>query len=305
MRVEDELSQFVPEKGTILTIGVFDGIHLGHQWLIDYLKRQALVRDLLGGVVTFHTHPQRVLSPQTPLPYLTPLEERLKLLQGLGVDFIVPLSFTPELSRLSARHFVELLQKELKMRGLVIGSDFALGREREGDALFLHSLGKEAGFTVEVVPPKIVGGEVVSSTAIREALASGNMHKVERFLGRPFSLSGKVVYGAERGRQLGFPTANLSVNSDQLLPKDGVYVTRAYLGNSPYPSVTNIGFRPTFGESQQTVEAYLLDFQGELYSQELKIELIEQLRGEKRFSSAEELSEQIKRDVERAREILS
>jgi riboflavin kinase/FMN adenylyltransferase len=190
------------------------------------------------------------------------------------------------------------------MRGLVIGPDFALGRSREGDISVLHSLGKERGFWVDVIPPKVINGEVVSSTSIRQALAKGDTAKVKRLLGRPHALIGQVGHGAERGRQLGFPTANLEINSSQALPSDGVYATRANVAGHSYPSVTNIGTRPTFGEGERTVEVYLLDFEGTLYSQELRVELIERLRAEKRFSNPEELKAQISRDVERARSIL-
>lgn len=304
MQAEEELAEFTPQRDAVLTIGVFDGVHLGHQYLINYLKRQALVRDYQSGVVTFSNHPRQVLLPQTPLPYLTNLKERIELLQKMDVDFVVPLSFNLELAQLPARHFVALLQKHLKMRGLVVGSDFALGRGREGDIFTLHSLGKELSFTVDVVSPKIIEGEVVSSTIIRQALAQGNIQKVGSLLGRPFSLSGQVAHGVARGKYLGFPTANLAVNSDIALPADGVYVTRAYPSNHAYPSVTNIGRRPTFGQGERTVEVYLLDFEGELYQQELKIDLLERLRDERRFSDLEELKAQINRDVEQAREIL-
>ena len=304
MQIEAELAGFTPRQETVLTIGVLDGVHLGHQELIGYLRRQALARDYLPGVVTFRNHPLDVLSPQTHLPRLTSLEERTRLLQHLGIELVVPLTFTPDLARVSARDFVALLQKHLKMRGLVIGPDFALGRSREGDISVLHSLGKERDFWVDVVPPKVINGEVVSSTSIRQALAKGDTAKVKRLLGRPHALIGQVGHGAERGRQLGFPTANLEINSSQALPSDGVYATRAYVAGHSYPSVTNIGTRPTFGEGERTVEVYLLDFEGTLYSQELRVELIERLRAEKRFSHPEDLKAQISRDVERARSIL-
>jgi len=255
-------------------------------------------------VVTFSNHPRQVLSPKTPLPYFTSLAERIRLLKQLGVDFIVPLSFNIELAQLPARQFVALLQKHLKMRGLVVGSDFALGHKREGDVYALHSLGKEMGFTVDVVSPKIIDDKVVSSTIIRKALAKGNIQKVNPLLGRPFSLSGEVAHGVSRGKHLGYPTANLAVNSDQALPADGVYVTRAYLNNHAYASVTNIGNRPTFDQDERTVEVYILDFAGDLYKQELKIELLERLRDEKRFSDPEELKAQISLDVQQAKEIL-
>lgn len=298
------LARLRPDRDTVLTVGVFDGVHLGHRRLIEQVKRRAAERGLRGGVVTLHHHPQMVLSPQSSLTYLTTLEERIALIRGLGIDLVAVLSFTPGLAGLSAREFVALLQKQLRMRGLVIGPDFALGRARQGDAAALSALGQEMGFTVEVVPPVMVEDQMVSSTAIREALVRGDLATASRLLGRSYSLSGKVTTGDERGQRLGFPTANISMNSALTLPADGVYVTRAYIDGQPHNSVTNIGVRPTFGESQRLIEVHVLDFCGDLYGRPLKIELVERLRGELRFSSVDELVAQVKRDVKRARAVL-
>lgn len=303
MQVEEELAKFAPQRETVIAIGVFDGVHLGHRYLIEYLKRQALVRDYLAGVVTFANHPQQIISPETPLPYLTTLEDKVRLLQRLDIELVVPLTFNQELAQLSARQFIHLLQKHLKMKGVVVGPDFALGRGREGDVFALHSLGKEIGFTVDVVAPKVIDGNVASSTSIRQAIAQGDIQRVHKLLGRPFGLLGRVVHGEERGRSLGFPTANLEVNSGQALPSDGVYVTRAYLGNNAYPSVTNVGKRPTFGQGERTIEVYLLDFEGGIYGEELRIELLERLRSERYFSDPAELKAQIEEDVGRAMEV--
>jgi riboflavin kinase/FMN adenylyltransferase len=247
MEVEEELTKLTPERATLLTIGVFDGIHLGHQHLLGHLRHQAAQRDLLSVVVTFQRHPQMVLSPQTRLPHLTDLEGRTALLKGLGIELIVTLPFTHELADLSAHEFIGLLQKHLRMQGLVIGPDFALGRAREGDAATLNAMGKGLHFSVEVVPPVVMDGEVVSSTAIRGALLEGDMPKVHKLLGRNFSLKGRIIPGVERGRVLGFPTANMDIDPEQALPADGVYTTLAYIGDEARPAVTNIGTRPTFG----------------------------------------------------------
>lgn len=305
MLVEEELAKAVPKGETALTIGVFDGVHLGHQYLIEKLREKAAREDLLSGVVTFHRHPRLVLSPETKLTYLTSLQERIKLLTSLGVELIVPLSFTPELAQLRAREFVALLQSQLRMRVLVIGPDFALGTGREGDAQSLQSLGEELHFSLEVVPPKVWQGEVVSSTAIRHALSQGDMIKASELLGRRFRLAGQVTKGDERGKLLGFPTANLIFDPEQALPADGVYATQAFLSETLYKAVTNIGIRPTFGGGQRIVEVHLLDFEGELYGRELDIELVERLRGEIRFASADELKAQITRDVEQTRALES
>jgi riboflavin kinase/FMN adenylyltransferase len=304
MRVEEELKGLIPHCETVLTVGVFDGVHLGHQRLLDYVKRQAMLGHLIPGVVTFRSHPLLTISPESPISYLTSLGEKIKLIQGLGVELVVPLSFDHELAGLSARQFLAFLQKYLKMRGLVVGPDFALGRNREGDVVALHDLGKEVGVWVEVVQPEVIDGEVVSSTSIRQALADGDISKVNRLLGRGFALSGKVAHGRERGKQLGFPTANLAVGSGQAVPADGVYATKAQIGGRIYGSVTNIGKRPTFGPGERTVEVYLIGFDGVAYEEELRIDFIERLRAEQRFDTPEELKAQINDDVEKALSIL-
>jgi riboflavin kinase/FMN adenylyltransferase len=305
MVVEAELARFSPDKDMLLTVGVFDGVHLGHKYLISELVTQARQQDLLSGVVTFRQHPQEVLQPQTRLPFLTDLIERNNLLKAEGVAVIVPLAFTAESAQLGARQFVGLLKKYLRMRGLVIGPDFALGRNREGNADVLCTLGKEMGFTVTVVPPVMINGEVVSSTAIRKALANGDMKKVRSLAGRPFSLHGKVVAGAGRGVALGFPTANLDIAPEQAVPADGVYATWAYIDGSTYPSMTNIGQNPTFNDRKRAAEVYVVDYQSDLYGHELKIDIVARLRDERKFNTVAELKKQIAEDVKRGKAILN
>jgi riboflavin kinase/FMN adenylyltransferase len=302
--VEEELTRHSPGKDTLLTIGVFDGVHLGHKYLISQLVELAGTQDLLPGVVTFRQHPQAVLSPQTKLPFLTDLEERSRLLEKEGVALVVPLSFTREWAELGARRFVELLMKHLRMRGLVIGADFALGRGREGDTAALRLLGREMSFSVDVVPAVKLSGEVVSSTIIRQALAEGDMARVRRMVGRDFSLHGRVVTGAGRGAGMGIPTANLEIDPEQAIPLDGVYATRAYVNGKLYQSMTNIGNNPTFGDSERGVEVYIIDYQGDLYGREMSIDIVERLRGEERFSSVAELKKQIAEDVKKGKAIL-
>lgn len=305
MGVKEELARFKPAKDTLLTIGVFDGVHLGHKRLISELKERARKQNLMSGVVTFRRHPQEVLSPETQLPYLTDLKQRENLLKNEGVEVVVTLSFTNELAKLGVREFINLLREYLRMHGLVIGPDFALGRNREGDVNALYALGKEMGFTVDVVSPVMINSEVISSTAIRKALADGNMKKVHSLTGRLFSLHGRVVSGEGRGRELGFPTANLGVSPGQALPADGVYATRAYFGGKIYQSLTSIGTRPTFDGKERVVEVYILDYKGDIYGQEMRIDVVERLRGEERFKNADELKKKVAEDVKRGRAILN
>ena len=305
MQVEEELAQFSPKKEMLLTIGVFDGVHLGHKYLIAQLMEYARREDLLSGVITFRQHPLEVLQPQTELPFLTDLAQRVDLLKNEGIEAVITLSFTPELAKLSVDQFVSLLKKYLRMRGMVIGPDFALGRNREGNPDALHTLGQELNFSVTVIPPIKINGEVVSSTAIRNALVNGDMKRVFNLLGRPFSLQGQVIIGASRGSGLGFPTANLDINPKQALPATGVYATWAYIDNKAYQSITNIGKRPTFGDNECTVEVYVLNYHGNLYGCELKIDIIERLRDEKRFDTVDELKKQIAEDAQQGKAILS
>jgi riboflavin kinase/FMN adenylyltransferase len=301
---EEELAAFSPEKDTLLTIGVFDGVHRGHQRLIAELLKQATQRHLLSGVVTFRQHPEDILTPGKILPFLTDIETRMKLLRDEGVDFIAPLSFTIRLAELSARQFISLLQKQLKMRGLIIGPDFALGKRREGDIESLRKLGQEMDFSLTIVPPLKINGEIVSSTTIRKAMADGDMKKVCELTGRYFSLYGRVVTGARRGESLGFPTANLDINSGQALPPDGVYAGLARVNGKVYQSMTNIGKNPTFSNAQRTIETFLLDYSGDLYGRELSVEFVARLRDEKKFKNADELKKQLNEDMERGRIIL-
>ena len=305
MSVEEELAGLTPQKGMLLTIGVFDGVHLGHKYLLSELVEQARLKDLISGVVTFKQHPQRLLKPQSSLPFLTNLPQKIKLLKDEGVEAIITLSFTLELAQTGTHQFVSLLQKYLRMRGLVLGPDFTLGRNKEGNVAVLRALGQSMNFSLTVVPEITINGEVVSSTAIRNTLSRGNMRKVHDMLGRYFSLEGRVISGTGRGVELGFPTANLDIDPERALPADGIYATWTYIENQRYQSVTNIGKRPTFGESEQTVEVYILNFQGNLYRHELKIDIIKRLRREQRFDTIEELKKQIEEDIKQARAILN
>ncbi len=305
MQIAKELAKVKPQKEMLLTIGIFDGVHLGHQRLLTHLRDEARRKGWLSGVITFKSHPEAVLSKESKLLWLDDLETRVRLLRDVGIDVVVTLPFSPELAQLTARSFVQLLKDNLKMRGLIVGPDFALGRGREGDAEKLRILGKEMGFSVEVIPAVVLDGQVVSSSAIRKALAQGDVKKVGKLIGRLFSLSGQVVSGDGRGRTLGFPTANLELKAEQALPSDGVYATIAHVDHHLMPSVTNIGVRPTFEGSKHLVETYIFDYEGDLIGQNFTIDLVDKIRDEKRFDTEEKLKAQISRDVEQARRTLS
>ncbi len=297
-----ELARASAGRPAAVTIGKFDGVHRGHQHLVKRLLEEARKRDLASIVVTMHPHPATVLRPGTPMSYLCSLEERVELLQGLGIDHVAVLSFTSELAQLSYRDFVTLIIDQLDMRLLLAGSDLALGRNREGAVGAIRPLALEKGFELTLVELLSEDDTKVGSGAVREALAAGEMETVTRLLGRAFDLHGPVVRGAERGRTVGFPTANIAIGADLALPSFGVYITRAYLGESRYDSITNIGKRPTFDEDRPTIETHILDFDADCYEQQLRIELLVRVRDETRFDGVEALQAQIGRDVQTARD---
>ena len=305
MEIEQELANITNQGQTLLTIGVFDGVHAGHRYLLKGLQQQAAERNLLSGVVTFNPHPQSVLHPHDQLPWLSNLEDRVTTLQQLGLDIVAVLRFTLKVAQLGARDFMSLLKKYLKMQGIMVGPDFALGRGGEGNITLLRTLGDEMKFTVEVVPPYTINGQVVSSTLIRQALIQGDMKRVKKLMGRHFYLRGKVITSDKRGRLLGFPTANLDIQPQQALPDNGIYATITQVDGKQFPSATNIGSRPTFGEGKRMVETHLLNYEGNLYGKEIRLEFAQKLRDEQRFPSSEELKTQIEKDVRKVEALLA
>ncbi len=304
MDIQEELAKFAPDRPTLLTIGVFDGVHLGHRYLLDRLIARAEEKGCLAGVVTFKTHPEKVLRRRDVLPWICSLQERVRLLKAAGVDVVVPLTFTRSVADLTAREFVVLLKKHLKMCDLVLGPDFAMGRGRQGDPAYLRKVGKELDFDVEVMKPARLGNEVISSSAIRRLLAEGNVSRAGEMLGRPFTMEGRVVMGDRRGRLLGFPTANMKVHRDHAVPGDGIYATIVHREGRQLQSVTNIGRRPTFAGLKRLIETYIMDFNGDLYGRKLRIQVVSRLRDEMRFDSVEDLKRQMARDVAQARKVL-
>jgi riboflavin kinase/FMN adenylyltransferase len=305
MKIEQELASITPQGETLLTIGVFDGVHAGHRYLLEKLQQRAAEKNLLSGVVTFNPHPQSVLHPHSQLLWLNNPGDRVRAFQELGVKIVTVLTFTLKVAQLSAQDFMSLLKKHLKMQGIVVGPDFALGRSQEGDINMLRTLGHEMNFSVEVIPPFTIDGEVVSSTLIRQALIQGDMRRAGRLMGRYFYLRGKVITSDKRGRVLGFPTANLDISPQQALPGNGIYATITQVNGKRFPSATNIGIRPTFGEGEKTVETHLLNYKGDLYGKDIRLEFVQKLRDEQRFPSSEELKAQIEKDVREVEAILA
>ena len=305
MRIEGELAQVSPDRDSVVTVGVFDGVHLGHQHLISSAVEEARRSDHLSIVATFRNHPRSVLTPGFTPRYITGPEERIHLIAEVGADLVVPVTFDSEMSELSARDFLELLMRRLRMKTLVVGPDFALGRSREGDVERLRSLSPEMGFSVSVVGLLENEGRPIRSTAVRQAIADGAMSLVRSLLGRAFTLDGRIGRGAGRGRALGFPTANLEIAPDRAIPADGIYAVWGLFGGQRHMSATSIGTRPTFEEKDRTIEAFLLDFDGDLYGQDLRLEFVRRLRDEIRYDSVDALKEQIAEDIKETKTVLT
>jgi riboflavin kinase/FMN adenylyltransferase len=308
MKIYSELSEIErPFYKAALTIGNFDGVHLGHQALF---RKVVEISAETGGdkvALTFHPHPMKVLRPDNPPKLISTLEQKVELIMAAGIDHLVCLPFTREFASTTATEFVEdILWRRLGVLDLVVGYDYACGKGREGDIRFLEKMGSRLGFRVHVVPPVKVDGKIVSSTAIRELVKNGEMGEVKKMLGRYYQIRGVVRKGKKRGGPVvGFPTANLSINREDLCPKPGVYAVQVLHGESCYSGVINIGYNPTFGDNKLGAEVHIFDFNKDIYGHEIKVNLVARIRDEKRFSGPEELATQITADIEKARVLLS
>ena len=293
-----------PFKNTILTIGNFDGVHKGHLKLFNKTIERALVTEGLSAVMTFDPHPVKVMKPGNGPPLITPIEQKLRLIQEAGIEVIFCLPFTPEFASQEAQDFVKtILVEKIGIKELVVGYDYTFGHNRQGDTNLLQEMGEEIGFRVHVVEPVYIENTLVSSTSIRRYIQEGHLAKAKMLLGRNYQVSGTVVKGQNRGgRLLGFPTANLQL-VDELIPKGGVYAVTVALNGETYFGVSNIGYNPTFGQNALSIETHLLDFSGDLLGRIIKINFIMRLRDEKKFSGVEELVAQIKLDIKQAKAI--
>jgi riboflavin kinase/FMN adenylyltransferase len=293
-------------RNPVLTIGNFDGVHRGHQVLFRKAREWAETLTGESVVLTFHPHPLQILAPgQAPL-FITPHERKLELIALCGIDVALVVPFSKQFARMSALDFVKvLLVDKIGAKAIIVGEDYRFGYSREGDIDFLRRMGDEYGFRVETVSGVQMDGTVVSSTLIRQFIQEGDLREANRLLGRPYEIAGVVIPGHQRGgRLLGFPTANISL-SGQAPPKPGVYVVEVKIGDGTYGGAANVGYNPTFGGNELSVEVFVFDFDENIYEKFIRVYFIERLRDEKRFSGPEELTVQIRKDVEKARRILS
>ena len=293
-------------RGCVASIGNFDGVHLGHQAIVARLQEHAAATGLPARVVLFEPQPLEFFRPDAVEPRLMRLREKLAALAALGVDGVLCLHFDAQLAAMPREQFVErLLIQGLGVRQLVVGPDFRFGYKRLGDVEYLKAVGSSAGFGVEAMPPLLLDGERVSSTAVRQHLTGGDLAGAARLLGRPYTLHGRVSHGDERGRTIGFPTLNLPLRRKAVSLR-GVFAVRVTgLADRPLPAVANLGVRPTVGGTQPLLEVHVLDFSGQVYGRQVQVEFVQQLRDERRFDGLEALRAQIDLDVRAARAVFA
>lgn len=296
------------EENTVLTVGTFDGVHVGHRAIIDTVVAKAKERGARSVLVTFDPHPRNIInSGDDGIRLLTTLEERCEILEELGIDRMIVIPFDRDFSLLSSEEFIrDIIHKKIGVSEFVIGYDHHFGRNREGTIETIEKLGGELGFDSYVVSKHEVGEKTVSSTAIRNCISEdGNIQQATEFLQRPYRLNGTVVYGDKRGKQIGFPTANIKPEHvNKIIPKDGVYAVKVRINGNWFNGMMNIGTRPTFNGKRQTLEVHLFDFEEDIYGKEVQVRFFNRIREEKKFNGKEELIEQLKVDKRQVRQRL-
>ena len=295
-----------PFTRPFVTIGNFDGVHLGHQLLFNEVVDKARIHNGTSVAITFAPHPLKVVRPEIGVKLISTCDQKRELIAHANLDVLMIIPFTKPFARMSAEDFVDnVLIKAIGVHELVVGYDYAFGKGRQGDTEFLKGQGRKKDFNVSVIDAYFIDGIAVSSTKIRELVSQGRMRDVKKLLGRFYQIRGEVKLGQQRGgKLLGFPTANLHISSDDLCPKHGVYVTQVIYDGKCYGGVLNIGYNPTFDGEQVSAETHIFDFNQDIYGKDIKINLLQYLRGEKKFSGPEDLAKQIGKDIEQARGVL-
>ena len=307
MNVVNGIENYKANSKSILTIGTFDGVHLGHQKIITSLVTKAQKQGLHANILTFFPHPRMVLQKESNLKLIDTLEEKQNLLSELGIDNLIIQPFSKEFSKLTAIEFTrDVLVSELGMSALMIGYDHRFGKNREASVEDLITYGQSYNFEVTVIPAQDISSITVSSTKIRDAIKISNFKKVNQFLGRPYELNGKVIKGNGVGRTIKYPTANIEIKEIyKLIPPKGVYLVKIYLGENEFSGMMNIGNRPTINGLNQTIEVYIFDFDKDIYGKNLKVCFLKKIRKEKKFDSLPSLKSQLKKDEENCKRILA
>ena len=307
MKVIYDIAEFKPEKPVILTQGTFDGVHFGHQKILRQVVDEALQIGGVSVLLTFYPHPRLVLYPDdNELKLLSTIEEKVDLVSALGIDYLIIMPFTQELSRLRADEFVrDILAEKLHLTKLIIGYDHRFGRNREGGMQEMVLFSETYGFELEEIPAQDISESIVSSTKIRQALLNGEVHQAGKYLGTAYVLRGKVEEGMQRGTTIGYPTANIRVNSSyKLIPKNGVYAVWVYIDEKKFEGMLNIGYNPTFDDKKWSVEVHLFDFNQNVYHKEITIAFVSRTRDEQKFDDLQSLINQLKEDEKEIRAIL-
>lgn len=294
-----------PLHNPVVTIGNFDGVHLGHREIFRRIKQSAKEIDGVSVVITFDPHPLKVVQSNRSVTLINTIDEKITLIEASGVDYLLIVHFDPAFASMAAADFVEMvLVGKIGLKRLVIGYDYAFGKRREGNVSLLKSLGSKFSFEVEELSPISDGTINYSSSLIRKMVSEGEVAEVVRYLGRNFSIGGKVVHGANRGKSLGFPTANIETDKE-LTPADGVYAVKVKIDETLYDAACNIGFNPTFAADTKSIEVFIFDLNEDLYGKNIRVYFFQRLRGERRFDTTDELVAAISADVAKCREILS
>ena len=307
MKIIKDLKEIERDEKTVITLGTFDGLHLGHQRIVDLLLKKSKESGRRNFLITFDPHPRKIIPGRNDVKLLSTLEEKESILEKLGLENLFIVKFTSEFSKQTPEQFVEkYLIDGIGLKEIVIGYDHHFGKGRDGNFKLLQKMGEKFNFTVDVVPEFMIEGETISSTKIRNALLNGDVVKANKMLGRLYSFKGKIVKGDDRGKELGFPTANLSIkNEDKLIPAEGIYASECIIDGEKYYGLLSLGSRPTFYTDGEIIpEFYIFDFNKNIYGKSLEVCLVEKIRDEEKFNSVDELIAQMKNDEKKGKEIL-
>ena len=299
MLIDEEISPFKSSKPHTVSIGVFDGVHKGHKYFLSKLLSESIKSKTISTVITFKNHPLSLLNPNIPIENIIPLDDRIQMIKNLGIKSIIPVSFNQSLSQLTGKEFIDKIKSTIKISSLFIGPDFSIGKNRETNTSNIKLLSDELGFSIFEIPKLKENSLIIRSTSIRSLIAKGKVATASKILGYPFFIKGVVVKGLGRGKKLGFPTANIKIPHNLILPINGIYATYVNINNQKYIGATSIGNNPTFKETNKTIETFIIGLEDDIYNKNISLEFIHHIRDEIKFHSAQELSIQMSNDVKK------